>query len=195
MTNICCSLKHSVLFPRSLPRRLKYENSLDSIYTLHVSVQLCVEALDSLGGKGGAAAAPSVKIPASAPMHVPGSPMSPSILKPVAAIATLVNSRVQRIQQQKERREKRKELMKMAKSAKADSANKGDHLEDSTSRNHDQFDYGSGDSKDDDSDDDAPTSLSWSSSTHATLARDVRLAIERAYASSSYLSTATLHKE
>jgi hypothetical protein len=32
-----------------------------------------------------------------------------------------------------------------------------------------------------DSDDEAPTSLSWSSSTHATSARDVLLAIERAY--------------
>jgi hypothetical protein len=37
-----------------------------------------------------------------------------------------------------------------------------------------------------DSDDDAPTSLSWSSSTHATLARDVRLAIERACVSSPH---------
>jgi hypothetical protein len=40
-----------------------------------------------------------------------------------------------------------------------------------------------------DSDDDAPTSLSWSSSTHATLARDVRLAIERACASFSLCIT------
>jgi hypothetical protein len=88
-------------------------------------IQLCVEALDSLGGGAVVASAPTVKIPASAPLDVPGSPMSPSILKPVAAIATLVNSREQRIQQQKERRERRKELMKLGK-AKADAAAKGD---------------------------------------------------------------------
>jgi hypothetical protein len=43
--------------------------------------------------------------------------------------------------------------------------------------------------EDKDSDDDAPLSLSWSSSTHATLARDVRLAIERACVSSPHFST------
>jgi hypothetical protein len=89
-------------------------------------IQLCVEALDSLGGGAVVASAPSVKIPASVPMDVPGSPLSPSILKPVAAIATLVNSREQRIQQQKERRERRKELMKLGKVGKADAAAKGD---------------------------------------------------------------------
>jgi hypothetical protein len=55
-------------------------------------------------------------------MAIPGSPHTPSILQPVAAIATLFNSREQRIQQQKERRERRKEAMKLKKS---DSAAKG----------------------------------------------------------------------
>ncbi len=92
---------------------------------LTTSSQLCAEALDSLGQGGKAAGAPSVKIPASSPMDIPGSPLSPLVLKPVAAIATLFNSREQRIQQQKERRERRKEMMKMGKSAKADAASKG----------------------------------------------------------------------
>ena len=87
--------------------------------------QLCAEALDSLGQGGKAAGAPSVKIPASSPMDIPGSPLSPSVLKPVAAIATLFNSREQRIQQQKDRRKRRKEMMKLGKSAKADAASKG----------------------------------------------------------------------
>ena len=87
--------------------------------------QLCAEALDSFGQGKKAAGAPSVKIPASSPMNVLGSLLSPSVLKPVAAIATIFNSREQRIQQQKERRERRKELMKLGK-AKADAAAKGD---------------------------------------------------------------------
>jgi hypothetical protein len=85
-------------------------------------VQLCVDALDRLAEGGAAPVAPSVKIPDSAPIAIPGSPHTPSILQPVAAIATLFNSREQRIQQQKERRERRKEAMKLKKS---DSAAKG----------------------------------------------------------------------
>jgi hypothetical protein len=143
--------------------------------------QLCAEALDSLGQGGKVASAPSVKIPASAPIDIPGSPLSPSVLKPVAAIASLFNSREQRIQQQRERREQRKEAMKLGKAAKTDAASKGDVM--FTKQLEALFGYDVvGESKDDekDSDEDVPTSLSWSSSTHATLARDVRLAIERA---------------
>ncbi len=143
--------------------------------------QLCAEALDSLGQGGKAAGAPSVKIPASSPMDIPGSPLSPSVLKPVAAIATLFNSREQRIQQQKERRDRRKEMLKLGKSSKADAASKGNACGANKCAACDGYDT-AGESKDDekDSDEDAPTSLSWSSSTHATLTRDVRLAIERA---------------
>ena len=89
---------------------------------LSLVVQLCVDALDRLAGDGAGPVAPSVKIPDSAPIAIPGSPHTPSVLQPVAAIATLFNSREQRIQQQKERRERRKEAMKLKKS---DSAAKG----------------------------------------------------------------------
>jgi len=67
---------------------------------LTTSSQLCAEALDSLGHGKKAAGAPSVKIPASSSMDVPGSPQSSSVSRLVAAIATLLNSREQRIQQQ-----------------------------------------------------------------------------------------------
>ena len=79
-------------------------------------------------------------------MAVPGSPFSPSILKPVAAIATLFSSREERIQRQKERRERRKEMLRNGgKAAKVDSDAKGDvHVEDK------------------DSEDEAPTSLTFS---------------------------------
>jgi hypothetical protein len=92
---------------------------------LKSSSQLCAEALDSFGQGKKAAGAPSVKIPASSPMNVLGSLLSPSVLKPVAAIATIFNSREQRIQQQKDRRKRRNEMMKLGKSAKADAASKG----------------------------------------------------------------------
>jgi hypothetical protein len=148
-------------------------------------MQLCVDALDGLGGGKEAPKVPSVKIPECAPIKIPGSPHAPSILQPVAAIASLFNSREQRIQQQKERREKRKELMKLGKAAKTDAAAKGDCNTGWSvmRRARGEIHFGAGDLKDEEkeSDDDAPTSLSWSSSTHATLARDVRLAIERAY--------------
>jgi hypothetical protein len=92
---------------------------------LTTSSQLCAEALDSFGQGEKAAGAPSEKIPASSPMDIPGSPLSPSVLKPVAAvtaIAMLFNSREQRIQQQKERRERRKEMTKLGKSTQLASA-------------------------------------------------------------------------
>jgi hypothetical protein len=93
---------------------------------LNSVLQLCVDALDRLGEGGKGSKAPLVKIPESAPIKIPGSPHTPSVLQPVAAIASLFNSREQRIQQQKERREKRKELMKLGKAVKTDTAAKGD---------------------------------------------------------------------
>jgi hypothetical protein len=55
--------------------------------------------------------------------------MSPSILKPVAAVATLVNRREERVRQLKEAREKRREAMKTGKAAKSETAVKGDLIE------------------------------------------------------------------